>query len=48
MGSLRYNENNSFLFVNATKICQFRAKDSEIKDYELCFGNILRDFKLII
>ena len=28
------------LFVNATKIYQFKAKDSEIKDYALCLGNI--------
>ena len=27
---LYYNESNSFLFVNATKIYQFKAKDSEI------------------
>ena len=29
--SLNYNGSNSFLFVNATKIYQFKAKDSEIK-----------------
>ena len=28
--SLRYNGSNNFLFVNATKIYQFKAKDSEI------------------
>ena len=28
---LHYNGSNSFLFVNATKIYQFKAKDSEIK-----------------
>ena len=28
--SLRYNGNNIFLFVHATKIYQFKAKDSEI------------------
>ena len=38
--SLHYNGSNSFLFVNATKICQFKAKDSEIKGYTLCLGNI--------
>ena len=27
--SLRYNISNSFLFVNATKIYQFKAKNSE-------------------
>ena len=26
--------------VNATKIYQFKAKDSEIKYYILCLGNI--------
>ena len=27
--SLHYNESNSFLFINITKIYQFKAKDSE-------------------
>ena len=27
--SLHYNESNSFLFVNATKVYQFKAKNSE-------------------
>ena len=30
--SLHYNGSNSFLFVNATKVYQFKAKNSEIKD----------------
>ena len=38
--SLHYNESNSFLFVNATKIYQFKAIDSEIKDCTLRLGNI--------
>ena len=42
--SLDYNGCNSFLFVNATKIYQFKAKDSQIKDCSLCLGNILKDF----
>ena len=29
---LHYNESNSFLFANATKICQFKANDSETKN----------------
>ena len=29
--SLHYNGSNSFLFVNATEIYQFKAKDSEIE-----------------
>ena len=44
--SLHYNGSNSFLFVNATKIYQFKAKDSEIKDYALCLGNISKDFTI--
>ena len=30
------------LSVNATKICRFKAKDSEIKDCTLCLGNALQ------
>ena len=30
--SLHYNWSNSFLFVNATKIYQFKANDSEIRN----------------
>ena len=41
--SQHYNGSNSFLFVNATKIYQFKAKDSEIKIYPLCLGNISGD-----
>ena len=42
--SLHYNGSNSFLFVDATKIYQFKAKNSEIKDYALCLGNIAKDY----
>ena len=41
---LFYSERNSFLCVNATKTYQFEAKDSDIKKYSLCLGNISRDF----
>ena len=44
--NLHYNGSNSFLFVNTTKICQFKAKDSEIKDYALFLGNISNDFTI--
>ena len=44
--SLYYNGINSFLFINATKVYQFKAKDSEIKDYTLCLGNISKDFTI--
>ena len=38
--SLHYNGANSYLFVNGTKICKFKAKDSEIVATPLCLGNI--------
>ena len=44
--SLHYNRNNSFLFVNTVKIYLFRAKDSKIKLYPVCLGNISKDFTL--
>ena len=44
--SLHYNGSNSFLFVDATKVYQFKAKNSEIKDYALCLGNISKDFTI--
>ena len=44
--SLHYNGSNSFLFANATKIYQFKAKDSDIKDYALCLDNISKDFTI--
>ena len=42
--SLHFNRSDSFLFVNTTKIYQFKAKDSEIKKYPLCSGNVSEDF----
>ena len=42
--SLQYNGSNCFLFVNATKVYQLKAKNSEIKDYALCLGNVSKDF----
>ena len=33
---------DGIVYVNATKICQFKAKDSKIKDHTLCLGNILQ------
>ena len=38
--SFHYNESNSFLFVNTTRIYQCKTKDSEIKKYPLCLRNI--------
>ena len=44
--SVHYNGSNSFLIVHATKIYQFKAKNSEIKDYALFLGNISKDFTI--
>ena len=44
--SLHYNRSSTFLFVNATKIYQFKAKGAEIKGYTLCLGNISKDFTI--
>ena len=44
--NLHYNGTNSFLFVNAKKIYQFKVKNSEINDYALCLGNISKDFAI--
>ena len=44
--SLHYNGSNSLLFVHATKVYQFQAKNSEIKDYGLCLGNVSKDFTI--
>ena len=43
--SLHDNRSNSFLFVNAMRIYQFKVKNFEIKDYALCLGNVSKDFK---
>ena len=45
--SLHYKWSNSLLFVNATKIYQFKANDSEIKKYPFCLGNMWKDFTAI-
>ena len=44
--SLHYNGSNSFLSVNATKVYQFKANNSEIKDYTLFLCNISKDFTI--
>ena len=41
--SLHYNGADNYLFVNATEMIKFKAKDSEILAYSLCLGNILKD-----
>ena len=44
--SLHYNGVNSYFFVNGKEVAKFKAKDSEIKPYQLCLGNISKDFSL--
>ena len=44
--SLNYNGSNSFLFANAKKIDQSKTKDSEIKPFPLCLGNISKDSRI--
>ena len=44
--SLHYDGSNSFLFVNATKEYQLKAKKSEMKIYTLCLGNVPKDFAI--
>ena len=44
--SLHYNRANSYLFVDGTEICKFKAKDSEIVATPLCLGNISKDWSV--
>ena len=44
--SLHYNGRSSFLFVNTAKIYQLKGKNSAMKYYALCSGNILKDFTI--
>ena len=44
--SLHYNEANSYLFDNGREIIKFKVKDSEIKAYPLCLGNISKGFSV--
>ena len=43
---LHCNGSNSFLFVNAVKMYQFKENDSEARLYPLCLGDISKDFTL--
>ena len=44
--SLHYNGADSYSFVNGTEIIKFKVKDSEITPYELCLGNISKDWSI--
>ena len=42
--NLHYNGANSYLFVNGTEMCNFKAKDPAIVASPLCLGNISKDW----
>ena len=44
--SLHYNGDKNFLFVDAIKIYQFKAKNSGIKKYVSCLSNVSKDFTI--
>ena len=44
--SFHYNGADSYLYVNGTEIIKFKVKDSEINPYELCLGNISKDWSV--
>ena len=44
--SLHYNGDTNFLFVDAIKIFQFKAKNSGIKKYVSCLSNVSKDFTI--
>ena len=43
---MHYNETNSYLFVNGTETCKFKAKDSKIVAAPLCLENISKDWSV--
>ena len=43
---LHDNGSDRFLFINAVKMYQFKAKDSEIKPYSLFLVNIEKTFRV--
>ena len=44
--NLHYNKENSYLFVNGTKIINFKRKDIGILPHPLCLGNISKERSL--
>ena len=44
--SLHYNGANSYLFVNGTEICKFKANGSKIVAIPLCLGNISKGWSV--
>ena len=44
--SLHVNGSHSFLFVEAKKVYEFKAKSAEMKNYAWSLGNISEDFTI--
>ena len=44
--SLHFNGANNYLLAKGTEIIKIEAKDSEINPYELCLGNISKDWSV--
>ena len=44
--NLHYNKENSYLFVNGTKIINFKREDLGILPHPLCLGNISKEWSL--
>ena len=42
--SLNYDSDNNYLHVNGKEVCKFKAKDSELKKYNLFLGSISKDY----
>ena len=45
--SFHYNKTNNYLFVNGKEIQKFAVKNFEITPYELCLGNISKDWSAV-
>ena len=46
MLNLHFKGRNNFFLVNVVGMNYLKAKDSEIKPYPFCIGNILKDFTI--
>ena len=44
--NLRYNGDNSYLFLNGKEVTKFKAKKSEIKANQLTLGSISTKYQL--
>ena len=42
--SMRYNGDNSYLFVNGKEVAKFKAKNSELIKYAMCLGGLSKDY----